>query len=165
MFKIALVAVDVRSTHNVGAFFRTCDGLGISNLYLSGITPRPAGQDGDNRLPHAAERATRSIHKTALGAENSIVWEYFEDTMELIAKLKKDGWRLCALEQNPRSQTLIDYIPRGNTALIVGAEVEGLVKEVIELCDDVVEIPMLGLKESFNVSVAAGMGLFYLINL
>ena len=160
----ALVAIDVRSTHNVGSFFRTCEGLGVDQLFLTGISPYPSGRAEDRRLPHIAERANKDIHKTALGAETNLPWTYHTEASGLLKQLKKDGWLLVALEQDPKSVKIMDATLQGKVALIVGNEVDGIQKELLELCDQIVEIPMVGAKESFNVSVAAAIGLFWLKN-
>lgn len=165
MAKTVLVAVDVRSAHNVGSFFRTCDGLGVDHLYLTGISPHPVKTENDTRLPHIAQKAQKDIHKTALGAEVTFPHSYYDDTILLLEDLRKEGWYLCALEQDVHSHNLTEFKRRGKkVALIVGNEVDGLSKEVLERCDEILEIAMVGQKESFNVSVAAAIGLFWLIN-
>ena len=158
-----LVAVDIRSTHNVGSLLRTCDGLGIDRVYLCGICPYPLIKDGkDTRLPHIAKRASDTIHKTALGAEESVDWQHYADTKNCLIELKKQGYWVCALEQTPNSVPLVEYKRPKKLALIVGTEVTGLPNEIIKLCDDAIEIPMQGKKESFNVSVAAAIALFWI---
>lgn len=159
-----LVAVDVRSSHNVGSFFRTCDGLGVDAVYLTGITPYPSGQEADGRLPHIAQKVEKDIHKTALGAEKTLPWHYHTNTMHLLESLREDGWTLYALEQAPSSIQLTSVDVPEKVALIVGNEVDGLPKDVLNYVDEIVEIDMIGEKESFNVSVAAGIGLFWLRN-
>ncbi len=155
---ICLVAIDIRSTHNVGSFFRTCDGFG-SDLCLVGITPRPK-YTGDDRLPHLIESAEKSISKTALGAEKIVNWQYYPSSAECIEKLKNEGYKVIALEQNKRSKDLSKMKYKGKIALLVGREVEGLTEGELKLCDEVYQIPMSGIKESFNVSVTAGIGLY-----
>ncbi len=159
-----LVAFDIRSTHNVGAFFRTCDGLGIEALYLTGITPHPKKESGETRLPHLITKLAKDIHKTALGAESTLPWHYYEDATSTLQALKADGWQIIALEQDNRSVPLTTLTTHNKVALVVGSEVEGLAKDVLAQCDDITEIPMYGAKESFNVSVAAAIGLFWLKN-
>jgi tRNA G18 (ribose-2'-O)-methylase SpoU len=159
-----LVAVDIRSTHNVGSFFRTCDGLGVDALYLTGISPYPSGLAEDARLPHLAEKVTKDIHKTALGAETTLPWHYHPNAAHVLRTLKAEGWRLVALEQAPHSHDLTVIERPEKAALIVGNEVEGLSNDLLSLCDDIAEIPMMGKKESLNVSVAAAIGLFWLKN-
>ncbi len=156
--KICLLAVDVRSAHNVGSLFRSCDGFG-AELFLVGISPRPNGND-DNRLPHIAKKAHKDIAKTALGAEETVTWRYAETLSECIAKLKVEGYKIIAVEQDKTSSSLYELSCTQPTALVLGREVEGLNPTEIDLCDDVYEIPMSGAKESFNVSVAAGIALY-----
>lgn len=159
-----LVAVNIRSSHNVGSFFRTCDGLGVEGLYLTGITPYPTGLTTDQRLPHIAMKAEQDIHKTALGAEKTMKWSYYQDALTVLQTLKDGGWRLCALEQAPDSIDITKYVASDKVALLVGNEVDGLPQDMLKFCDTVLEIPMSGKKESFNVSVAAAMGLFWIKN-
>jgi tRNA G18 (ribose-2'-O)-methylase SpoU len=157
--KLAVMAHNIRSTHNVGSIFRSCDGFGVEHLYLSGYTPYPAIPD-DDRLPHIADKLTGQINKTALGAEKTVPFSHHEDPFELIKKLKKDGYKIVALEQTSNSQSLFNYQPQGDTVLLLGEEVYGTPEELLELCDETVEIPMQGQKESFNVSVATGIALY-----
>lgn len=157
--ELIIIAHNIRSTFNVGSIFRTCDGFGVEKLILSGYTPYPSLAN-DSRLPHIREKLTGQIHKTALGAENMVVFEH-QDTPDLMM-LKKQGFRVVGLEQNNRSVMLPDYKPPRKVALLLGEEVHGLTPELIETCDDIVEIPMYGQKESFNVSVATGIALYHL---
>lgn len=159
MPEIIVIAHNIRSTHNVGALFRTAEGLGVSRIILSGYTPYPKIHN-DTRLPHIADKLTQQIHKTALGAEDLVAFEYSE-TLDLDA-IKRDGYRLMALEQAPTSIILPRYKAPGKVALLLGEEVHGITTDLLEQCDDIVEIPMVGKKESFNVSVAAGMALYQL---
>lgn len=159
MPKIILLAHNIRSTHNVGAFFRTCDGLGVERIILSGYTPYPSLED-DTRLPHFADKLTRQIHKTALGAETTVPFEYHE--LPPIDQLKSDGYRIVGLEQDERSLLLPNYQPAKKIALLLGNEIDGIYQEYRDQCDDLIEIPMNGTKESFNVSVAAGIALYHL---
>lgn len=156
-----LIAHNVRSTHNVGSMLRTAEGLGISKVYLTGYTPYPQ-IDTDPRLPHISQKISRKISKTSLGAENSIDWEHQENLPDLIAELKGQGFTISALEQTDNSVELHEFSSDGHLALIVGREVEGIEPEIIDLCDICLEIPMFGQKESFNVSVAAGIALYHL---
>jgi len=158
--KYILVVVDVRSTHNVGSLFRTCDGLGV-DLCLVGITPRP-GHDNDSRLPHVVKKAEQAIAKTALGAERTVRWSYAENLVDAMKLLRDNGFNIMALEQSSESQNIRRYESDKPVALVVGREVEGLSNDEIAMCDGCLEIPMVGLKESFNVSVAAGIGLYQL---
>jgi len=153
------MAIDIRSTHNVGAFFRTADGFN-AHVVLTGITPRPTGGAGDRRLPHVATKAHNAIHKTALGAEQSVQWRYYEYLEDAFIAAREDGYRIYALEQAETSQLLSDLPRDQNIALVVGPEVDGLPDSVLAQCDGIFEIPMIGKKESFNVSVAAGIALY-----
>lgn len=154
-----LVAVDVRSAHNVGSFLRTCDGFGAA-LMLTGITPYPIGTEKDERLPHVSRKAHAAIAKTALGAENTVNWRYINDPKRAIEGLRKRGFHIVAIEQAKDSVPLPNLEPDRPTALVVGPEVSGLNEEILELCDAAYEIPMRGQKESFNVSVAAAIALY-----
>ncbi|MBM3231542.1 RNA methyltransferase [Candidatus Peregrinibacteria bacterium] len=146
---IILVAHNIRSLWNVGALFRTSDCFAIEKLILSGYTATP-------------ER--REISKTAIGAEQWIPWEACDDPLALLGEYRDKGWRIVALEQSERSTVLSDYRPADKTLLVVGHEVLGVPKELLQLCDDVIAIPMHGRKESLNVSVAAGIALHHLRN-
>jgi 23S rRNA (guanosine2251-2'-O)-methyltransferase len=169
--KITLVAHDIRSTHNVGAFFRTCDGLGIDRIIFSGYTPYPTFE-GDSRLPHFADKITRQIHKTALGAESSIKFLHFDGIEECIAFLKNESAVLIALEQAPgslspqlcREKILQDYKDQP-ISLLLGNEIHGVHEDTLKQMDMIIEIPMHGMKESLNVSVAAGIALYELSQL
>ena len=141
---IILLAHNIRSLWNVGSFFRTADAFAVEKIYLTGYTATPP---------------RREIAKTALGADEWILWEYEKDPMKLIEKLKNDGWRIVGLEITDQSQDITHYHPTEKICLIVGHEVTGVPKEILSLCDDVVHIPMLGKKESLNVSVATGIAL------
>lgn len=156
---LVVIAHNLRSTHNVGSIFRTCDGFGVDRLYLTGYTPYPT-QPGDQRLPHEAEKLSRQIHKTALGAETSLPFEHRPSVEALLDQLRADGYRLVGLEQDPRSQPLASYRPSARLALLLGEEVAGIAPELRQRLDDLVEITMHGRKESFNVSVAAGIALY-----
>jgi tRNA G18 (ribose-2'-O)-methylase SpoU len=161
MRRIVLVVHDVRSAHNVGSLLRTADGLGVETVYFSGYTPYPEAPD-DSRLPHIRTRISNQIHKTALGAEDALSWKHEADPVNLLGRLRKDGYSIVALEQTLDSQTLADYRPNANVVLLVGNEVTGLDAEMLKKIDLCLEIPMLGRKESFNVSVAAAIALYHL---
>lgn len=161
MRSIIVVAHDVRSTHNVGALFRTCDGIGVEKLILSGYTPYPA-INLDGRLPHLASKITGQIHKTALGSENNVAWEQHDDVLELLKSLKSDGYAILALEQSPKSTSLPKYVPREKICLVLGNEVEGISQPILAEATKIIEIPMLGEKESYNVIQAAAMALYHL---
>ena len=161
MRQIVLIAHNLRSAHNVGSLIRTAEGLGLESVYLTGYTPYPR-LPGDQRLPHLADRVARRINKTALGAEELVDLKHEDQLETVIALLKADGFRIIGLEQTPGSLALSEYRPAAKIALVVGREVEGLEAEVLNLCDQLIEIPMLGSKESFNVAVAAAMALYHL---
>ena len=161
MNRVVLIAHNLRSTHNVGSLLRTAEGLGVETVYLTGYTPYPVIEN-DPRLPHLSRKLDAQIHKTALGAESLVDVRVSEALNSIIDKLKADGFSLVALEQNERSIDLADFKPETKVALIVGREVEGIEPEVLELCDHIIEIPMKGQKESFNVVQAAAMALYVL---
>jgi len=162
MPEIIVIAHNIRSTHNVGSIFRSCEGFGVSKLILSGYTPYPS-LPADTRLPHIREKLTAQIHKTALDAETMVPFEYQE--VPDLESLKRDEYRIVGLEQDERSVPLSSYKSPEKIALLLGEEVHGIDSNLIDQCDEIVEIPMVGKKESFNVSVAAGITLFALTNL
>ncbi len=159
MPEIVVIAHNIRSTHNIGAIFRTSDGFGIKKIIFSGYTPYPTLED-DTRLPHFADKITRQIHKTALGAEITVPFERHE--LPPIEQLKNDGYTIIGLEQDERSVPLNTYVVPAKVALFLGNEIDGIYPEYREQCDVIVEIPMQGYKESFNVSVATGVALYQL---
>ncbi|HEV7952043.1 MAG TPA: TrmH family RNA methyltransferase [Candidatus Saccharimonadales bacterium] len=159
MPEIIVIAHNIRSTHNVGAIFRSSDGFGVSKIILSGYTPYPH-IPGDTRLPHIWRKLTDQIHKTALGAEEIIPFEYQE--LPDINSLKASGYTIVGLEQDQRSIMLPDYRSPQKVVLLLGEEVEGITLDMRRYCDDLIEIPMVGKKESFNVSVATGIALYAL---
>ena len=161
MSEIALIAHNVRSCYNVGSLLRTAEGLGISYVYLTGYTPYPI-MANDARLPHIAAKVDRQIRKAALGAERLQAWEYTENIFPLIDTLKRHQFEIVALEQAANALPLVDYRSGGKTAVIVGREVEGIEPAVIKAADVVLEIPMVGKKESFNVAEAATMAMYQL---
>lgn len=146
--EIILIAHNIRSLHNVGSIFRTADAFGVSKVYLTGYTGSP---------PDA------KISKVALGAEEFVPWQQSKSPVRLIKKLKGQGIRIAALENNvPGTQPLQQYKPKYPMALLLGEETRGLANKLLELVDDIVEIPMAGKKESLNVSVACGVALYAL---
>jgi len=157
--EIIVVLHNVRSAHNVGSILRTSEGLGVKQVYLSGFTPYPK-QARDSRLPHEIKKTNSAISKTALGAEKLLPISHHEDIFKLMFELRSAGYELIALEQSPDSTTLTSAEISNKVALIAGREVEGVEKEVLEAVDMVLEIPMLGAKESYNVSVAVAMALY-----
>lgn len=160
MPSIMLIAHNIRSAHNVGALFRTAEGFGVERLILSGYTPYPR-LSADDRLPHIADKLTDQIRKTALGAESMVPYEHhdFPD----LKTLKDSGYTIIGLEQDPRAIPLQDYRKPDKVALLIGEEVNGLDPVLRDGCDVLVEIPMFGAKESFNVSVATGIALYGLV--
>lgn len=159
MPEIIVIAHNIRSAHNIGSVFRTSEGFGISKIIISGYSPYPT-LPNDTRLPHIAHKLASQIHKTALGAEYIVPFEYQE--VPHFAELRKQGFRIVGLEQDERSQILPGYKTSPKIALLLGEEVEGLTPELRLECDDLIEIPMRGKKESFNVSVATGIALYQL---
>lgn len=142
---------NLRSAWNVGAIFRSADGLGVSKLYLCGITPTPEN---------------KTVTKTSLGAENSVAWEYARDAVEMAKRLKLGGYRLVALEQEKRAIPL-QAKPASDLAsavLVVGNEVTGVDPGLLDLCDQIVHIPMRGNKRSLNVEVAFAIAAYTLIH-
>jgi len=155
MKQLTVILYNIRSTYNVGAILRTCDCLGVSEVIFTGYTPFL-----DKGLPHEQEKLRKAIHKTALGAEKTLAWRRAE--MEsVLAELKEQGYSILALEQGEHSLNLADSpeLPE-KIALILGEEVHGIPQELLNRCDHLLEIPMLGQKESFNVSVATGIALW-----
>lgn len=148
---IHLILDQVRSGHNVGSVFRTCDAFNIAFLYLTGLTPQPPN---------------REILKTALGATQSVKWAHHEDSSALIRQLKGEGKLVIAIEQTPKSQPLHSFVPPVEKELVFvfGNEVHGISPEVVALCDAALEIPQLGMKQSMNISVCAGIVLYDISN-
>lgn len=162
MPQIILIAHNIRSTHNVGSIFRTAEGFGVKKIICSGYTPYPKTPD-DKRLPHISEKLTRQIHKTALGAEAIVPFEYqFTPNLD---GLRQQGYRIVGLEQDERAVLLPQYLPPEKIVLLLGEEVAGIEADLRNQCHDLIEIPMQGQKESFNVSVATGITLYQLSNL
>ena len=144
---VVAVLENVRSAYNAGSVFRTADAFLIESIYITGYTATP---------PH------KEIAKTALGAQDSVDWKYFKTTREAIEQLKKDGYKIFAVEQVSGSILLqhINDLPVEKVAFIFGNEVKGVEEETISLCDGCVEIPQFGMKHSLNISVAAGIVLW-----
>ena len=159
MPKITLILHNIRSTHNVGAIFRTAEGFGVKKIILSGYTPYPELPD-DTRLPHIREKLTNQIHKTALGAEAMVPFEYIEDLERFLERELPPN--LLALEQASNSIDLREFTPPAELTLLLGEEVHGIEQKYLNRCDTILEIPMHGQKESFNVSIATGIALYQL---
>ncbi len=159
MPEIIVIAHNIRSTYNIGSIFRSCEGFGVYKIILSGYSPYPKLLN-DLRLPHIADKMTLQIHKTALGAEIMVPFEH-EEVPDLDS-LKKQGYTIVGLEQDEQSTQLSEYSAPAKIALILGEEVYGIPNEFLIKCDDIIEIPMVGKKESYNVSVATGIALYAL---
>ena len=157
---LIVVVHNVRSAHNVGSILRSADGFGIEKVILTGYSPYPLIKD-DKRLPHISARAGAQIKKTALGAESSVAWEYSDDIMKTIEDSKAKGYFTAAIEQAANSRPLNEFSPPDKLLLVVGNEIGGVDDKVIEELDSVLEIPMDGHKESFNVAVAAAIAMYH----
>lgn len=142
--RLVIVLENIRSAMNVGSVFRTADALGISRIVLCGITAKPPDKE---------------IHKTALGATESVPWEYHQKTGEVLNALKNSGYRILAVEQVHGSMALDAFHPKANEklALVFGNELNGISEETLALCEQAIEIPQSGMKHSLNVSVSAGI--------
>lgn len=160
MRDIVVIAHNIRSTHNIGSLFRTCDGLGISKLYITGYSPYPRHTD-DTRLPHISDKLTKQINKTALGAEESVSWHYDSDPKSIIDIMRSKNYQIIGLEQTPQSVSIVDFAVPSKIVLLLGEELDGINNSLQMMCDGFIEIPMQGHKESFNVSVAAAMALYH----
>jgi 23S rRNA (guanosine2251-2'-O)-methyltransferase len=144
---VVVVLDNIRSCHNIGSVFRTCDALLIEKIFLCGITATPPNKE---------------IHKAALDAEKSVTWEYAQNTEEVVTKLKEAGYQVFAVEQVQNSIMLPEFYPAENEKLVLifGNEVKGVQQSVLDLCHGVIEIPQFGTKHSFNISVSAGIVLW-----
>lgn len=143
---VILILDNIRSMHNVGSVFRTADAFRVDGIFLCGYTPQP---------PH------RDIHKTALGATETVKWQYFTNAAEAVAEAKRRNYAVWAVEQTDASTPLHLFEPlSGGTALVMGNEVEGVSDELLSLCDGSIEIPQWGMKHSLNVSIATGIVLW-----
>jgi tRNA G18 (ribose-2'-O)-methylase SpoU len=155
--EIVVIAHNIRSVMYVGSILRTCEGFRIGKVFATGYTPSP-----DNGLPHVRARIAAALHKTALGAEEIVSFQHAPDILELVETLRAGGFRILGLEQDARAISLPDYKHRScKIALLLGEEVHGLTPELRRACDNLVEIPMFGWKESFNVAVATGIALYH----
>ncbi|GGK12295.1 RNA methyltransferase [Yeosuana aromativorans] len=141
---LIIVLDNIRSLNNIGSVFRTSDAFLVEKIYLCGITATP---------PH------KDIHKTALGSTETVAWEYAENTLDLVEKLKSNGVKICSIEQAENATMLNDFIPEQQTtyALVFGNEVKGVAQKVVSASDMVIEIPQFGTKHSLNISVSAGV--------
>ena len=167
--KMILVLDNIRSCYNVGAILRTAEGFGVEKVILSGYTPRVHDM---NLLPHLRDKLDREIHKTALGAENMLDMYSCSDIISELKNFKKQGWQVIGLENNIEnvpifalnSSKLKEKIS-DKIVLVLGEEVNGIDYSLYDIIDLFVEIPMKGKKESFNVSVAAGIAIYGIMNL
>ncbi len=152
--RFIVILSNLRSAHNVGAIFRTADALSVEKIFLCGITPAP-----EKATLSASSKASREFAKTALGAENYVVWEYKKRTGDAIKSLKKQGFQIIALEQDKKAIDVrrLKLKASSKIALILGYEVKGIAKSTLNKCDKIVYLPMFGKKESLNVSVAFGV--------
>lgn len=142
-----VVLNDLRSLHNVGSIFRTCDAVGVKKLWLCGITGYPPN---------------KQLCKTSLGAEDCVNWEYAPDTISVLKRCKDEGYQIVFLEQMETSRQYIDYDLKQPVCLVVGNEISGIDEDLIPLCDTALEIEMMGIKNSLNVSVAFGVVAYHL---
>ncbi len=144
---IVLILDNIRSMHNIGSAFRTGDAFRIGKIYLCGICAMPPAPE---------------IHKSALGAEFSVDWEYYENTLDVVRRLKDEGYTIVGVEQTENSTSLEKFspLPDRRYAFVFGNEVKGVQQEVIDECDSTLEIPQFGTKHSLNVSVSIGVVLW-----
>ena len=149
---LAVLLDNIRSAWNVGSILRSADGFGFTHAYLCGITPTPDGP------------AREAVTKTSLGAEDSVTWSYHKDAVKLVKGLKKEGWKVWALEEDERAKEIRMKDEGGiqKTVLIVGNEVTGVDPELLDHCDEIFYIPMRGEKKSFNVGIAFGIAAYAL---
>jgi 23S rRNA (guanosine2251-2'-O)-methyltransferase len=161
MKQVYVLLHDIRSTQNVGAILRTCDAVGVSKVFFSGITPSPVDRFGRKRS---------DVSKSALGAEDSVEWEVLEEkgisVEDFLKNAKREGFQIVALEQNENSvdyKELNEKFPAEKRVVVLGNEVDGVSKEILDLCDVIGEIPMMGQKESLNVSVSFGIFIFRIL--
>lgn len=153
---VYLILPDIRSAQNVGALFRTADAAGVAKIFLVGITPTPVDRFGRERS---------DIAKAALGAEKTIPWESVKTLTPLVRRLKKEGFQIVGIEQAENSVDYKKVRCAERMAFILGNEVEGMPKNALAQCDIIAEIPMRGMKESLNVSVAGGIALFRMLGI
>jgi len=145
---VSVLLDNVRSLYNVGSIFRTSDAAGVEKIYLCGITGKPPRDE---------------IHKAALGAERSVPWEYYENPVEIVQKLKAEGNRIVILEHTDQPHFYHKVVYEFPLCLVVGHEITGISDEVVELADIAIEIPMFGIKQSLNVAVAYGIAVYEIV--
>ena len=146
---------NIRSSHNVGSIFRTSDAISVSKIFLSGYTPAPIDR---------FKRPVREIAKTALGAEMTIPWAQFENAVDVIREARDNGFEIVGIEQSDISIDYKDFVPSNKILIIMGEEVNGISEDILNECDKILEIPMMGNKESLNVSVAYGVIMYRLFD-
>jgi tRNA G18 (ribose-2'-O)-methylase SpoU len=144
---VYVLAHNIRSLHNIGSIFRSSDAVGVDKIFLTGFSGVPPRKE---------------ISKTALGADESVKWEFHKDPVPLIEKLKSEGVQIVALEKNDSSQDIREFKSKKPFCMVLGNEIDGVSEEILKLSDAVVHIPMRGMKESLNVSVAFGIGIYQL---
>lgn len=149
--EVILILDNIRSVYNVASIFRTADCVGVKEILLCGVTPTPIDRFGRKR---------KDFHKVSLGAEGSVVWKYFKDTREVVTKMKANKIKVMAVEQSAKSTDYRKIKLPICVALILGPEVTGISQGILKECDEILEIPMMGDKESLNVSTTAGAVLF-----
>jgi len=145
---LSLILPDIRSAMNIGAIFRTADAVGAEKIYLSGYSATPMHP---------------KVVKTAIGSEETVPWEYINNTNDLIQKKKEQGYQIIGLEYNPKAKKIWETDFMFPVALIVGNEIHGIPEDQLELCDKIVYIPMLGKKESLNVATATGIAVYKIL--
>ncbi len=150
--KTYVILHNIRSAYNVGSIFRTADGAGVTKIFLCGYTPLPIDRFG---------RVVEEIQKTSLGASGVVPWEHYDSTEECILKLKKNGVKIVVVEQHTRAIPYTESQGKVDTAFVFGNEIDGVPKDFSKEADEVIHIPMNGMKESLNVSVSAGIVLFH----
>ena len=162
MKKLVVIAHNIRSAHNIGALLRLCDGIGVEKVYLSGYSPYPK-QMNDTRLPHEAKKTHAKIAKTALGSEKNTNIIRERNIESLLRNLKESNYKIIGLEQRENSTKLSSFKSnQKKIALLLGEEVAGINPLLLAICDQIVEIPMFGNKESHNVVEATAMALYHL---
>ena len=145
---MAVLLDNIRSAWNVGSILRSADGFGFNHAYLCGITPTPENE---------------AVTKTSLGAEDAVPWSYHRDAVRLVNGLKKEGWEICALEEDAKASAINNgFAASQRSALILGNEVTGVDPDLLDLCDSIFSIPMRGHKKSFNVAIAFGIAAYAL---
>lgn len=143
-----IIAHNIRSLYNIGTMFRTADAMGVDQLFLTGYSGKPPRKE---------------ISKVALGAEDSVPWQHYKNISYLLDKLKKQGVQIVALEINKKAKSYLDFKPKFPVALIVGNEVSGVSKSIIDKVDQTIYLPMHGIKESLNVGVAMAVAGYHII--